>query len=78
VLLALVELYETRRWPIEVSERFDPVDVLHYAVTELGDTQAELAELLGSRSRASEILARRRALEAATAQMERAFVEGWL
>jgi HTH-type transcriptional regulator/antitoxin HigA len=36
--------------------------VLHYAVEELGHTQAELAELLGSRSRASEILARRRAL----------------
>lgn len=74
VLLALVELYETRRWPIEVSERFDPVDVLHYAITELGHTQAELAELLGSRSRASEILARRRAL---TVDMIHKISEAW-
>ena len=38
--------------------RFDPVDVLHYAIEELGHSQAELAVILGSRSRASEILAR--------------------
>ena len=62
VLVALVELYEAKRWPVETDEIFDPIDVLHYAVEELGHTQAELAELLGSRSRASEILARRRAL----------------
>jgi HTH-type transcriptional regulator / antitoxin HigA len=36
--------------------------VLRYAIDELGHTQADLAELLGSRSRASEVLARRRAL----------------
>ena len=62
VLVTLVESYEARRWPIESNERFDPVDVLHYAIDELGHTQSELAEMLGSRSRASEILARRRAL----------------
>jgi HTH-type transcriptional regulator/antitoxin HigA len=62
VLLALVELYEARRWPFDIDENFDPVDVLNYAIEELGHTQAELAELFGSRSRASEILARRRAL----------------
>jgi len=62
VLLALVDLYETKRWPIDIDKGFDPVDVLNYAIEELGHTQAELAELLHSRSRASEILARRRAL----------------
>jgi HTH-type transcriptional regulator / antitoxin HigA len=62
VLLALVEIYEAKRWPIDIDESFDPIDVLDYAIEELGHTQAELAELLDSRSRASEILSRRRAL----------------
>ena len=62
VLLALVEIYEAKRWPIDIEESFDPIDVINYAIDELGHTQAELAELLGSRSRASEILLRRRAL----------------
>jgi HTH-type transcriptional regulator/antitoxin HigA len=74
VLMALVGVYEAKRWPIEVSARFDPIDVLHYAIAELGHTQAELAELLGSRSRASEILSRRRAL---TVEMIHKISEAW-
>ena len=62
VLLALVDVYEEKRWPIDIDENFDPIDVLNHAIEELGHTQPELAELLGSRSRASEILSRRRAL----------------
>jgi HTH-type transcriptional regulator/antitoxin HigA len=74
VLLALVDIYEAKRWPIEIDESFDPIDVLHYAIAELGHTQAELAELLGSRSRASEILARRRTL---TVEMIHTIGEAW-
>jgi HTH-type transcriptional regulator / antitoxin HigA len=74
VLLALVDLYETKRWPIDVDKNFDPVDVLNYAIDELGHTQAELAELLDSRSRASEILSRRRAL---TVDMIHRISEAW-
>ena len=74
VLLALVELYEAKRWPIEIEARFDPIDVLHYAMEELGHTQSELAELLGSRSRASELLSRRRAL---TVDMIHRIGEAW-
>jgi HTH-type transcriptional regulator / antitoxin HigA len=74
VLVALVESYESRRWPIDHDRRFDPIDVLHYAIDELGHTQSELAELLGSRSRASEILSRRRAL---TVDMIHKLSEAW-
>jgi HTH-type transcriptional regulator/antitoxin HigA len=72
VLLALVEIYEAKRWPIEIDQTFDPVDVLRYAMDELGHTQAELAQLLGSR--ASEVLSRRRAL---TVDMIRKIGEAW-
>jgi HTH-type transcriptional regulator / antitoxin HigA len=62
VLVTLVETYEERRWALKSRRRFDPVDVLHFAIDELGHTQVELAKILGSRSRASEILSRRRPL----------------
>lgn len=74
VLLALVDIYEAKRWPIEIEKGFDPVDVLNYAIEELGHSQAELADLLGSRSRASEILSRRRAL---TVDMIHKISEAW-
>jgi HTH-type transcriptional regulator/antitoxin HigA len=74
VLIALVEAYEAKRWPFDFDDRFDPVDVLTYAIEELGHTQAELAELLDSRSRASEILSRRRAL---TVEMIHKISEAW-
>ena len=74
VLLALVEIYEAKRWPIDIDKSFDPIDVLNYAIEELGHTQTELAELLDSRSRASEILLRRRAL---TVDMIHRISEAW-
>ena len=74
VLVTLVEMYEAKRWPIEIDGSFDPIDVLNFAVEELGHTQAELAELLGSRSRASEVLSRRRAL---TVEMIHKISEAW-
>ena len=74
VLVALVENYEARRWPIEGDVSFDPIDALQYAIDELGHSQGELAELLGSRPRASEILARRRAL---TVDMIHKISEAW-
>ena len=74
VLLALVDAYEEKRWPLDIYESFDPVDVLNHAIEELGHTQAELAELLGSRPRASEILSRRRAL---TVEMIHKISKAW-
>jgi HTH-type transcriptional regulator/antitoxin HigA len=72
VLAMLVEKYEEERWPD--GDTSDPVDMLNYAIDELGHTQAELGELLGSRSRASEVLGRRRAL---TVEMIRKISEAW-
>ncbi len=73
LLATLVEKYEEGRWPIEEPD-WDPVDVLRYAIDELDHTQAELAQVLGSRSRASEILNRQRAL---TVEMVHAISEAW-
>jgi HTH-type transcriptional regulator / antitoxin HigA len=74
ILLALVDIYEARRWPMKDKGRYDPVDVLQYSIDELGHSQAELADLLGSRSRASEVLSRRRAL---TVDMIRKIGAAW-
>ena len=59
VLAALIENYEARHWPIDPP---DPVEAIRYRMAQTGYSQADLANLLGSRSRASEILARRRTL----------------
>ena len=61
LLAILVENYEAKRWPI-TEPNWDPVDILHYAIEEMGHTQTELAEILGSRPRDSEILSRQRTL----------------
>jgi HTH-type transcriptional regulator/antitoxin HigA len=72
ILATLVEKYEETRWPVDDSA--DPVDLLQFAISDLGHSQAELAELLGSRSRASEVLNRKRAL---TVEMIRSISEAW-
>ena len=59
VLAILVEDYESKRWPVTASS---PLEILRYAVSEMGHTQSGLAALLGSRSRASEILKGKRPL----------------
>ncbi len=73
ILVTLVEKYEEDRWPIAEPD-WDPVDVLQYAIDEMGHSQAELAELLRSRSRASEILSRNRTL---TLEMIRSISDAW-
>lgn len=73
ILLTLVEKYEETRWPIEEPD-WDPVDVLQYAIDEMGHSQAELSHILNSRSRASEILSRDRSL---TLEMIRSISDAW-
>jgi HTH-type transcriptional regulator/antitoxin HigA len=72
ILATLVEKYEEARWP--TVDASDPIDLLHFAISDLGHTQTELATLLGSRSRASEVLRRHRAL---TVEMIRTISEAW-
>lgn len=59
VLGTLVDAYESRRWPIEAP---DPVEAIKSRMDQAGYNQSDLGKLLGSRSRASEILSRRRHL----------------
>ena len=73
ILVILIEKYEETRWPVEQLD-WDPVDVLTYAINEMGHTQAELASLLNSRPRASEILKRQRNL---TVEMTYTISEAW-
>ena len=58
----------------EDNEEDNKLDVLRYAIDELGRTQAQLAELLVSRSRASAVLSRRRAV---TAEIIPKIAEAW-
>jgi len=59
VLSALIGAYEQRHWPIEAP---DAVSAIREIMSLKHYTQSDLAELLGSRSRASELLNRRRGL----------------
>lgn len=57
VLVTLVEAYEARQWRIDPP---DPVDALLVRLEDGRLTRRELEQLLGSRSRVSEILHRKR------------------
>lgn len=59
VLATLIEAYENRT--VEVPDA-SPLDVLRFAIESLGRTQSELADILGSKSRASEVLGGKRNL----------------
>ena len=62
VLATLADAYEEKRWP---DADIDPIDFLKTVMDDTERTQADLARLIGSRSRASEVLNRRRALTVA-------------
>ena len=59
VLSALIAAYEATVWPVDTA---DPIAVLREVMATQKRTQTDLAKVLGSRSRASEILARKRSL----------------
>ena len=65
VLATLVGVYEDQNFPVEPSS---PLDMLRYAVGDMGHTQAELAEVLGSRALASQFLSGSRRISMGAAQ----------
>lgn len=71
VMATLVERYESERYPLAAA---DPVEAIRSHMAWTGRSQPDLAELLGSRARASEILSRRRTL---TLEMVRRLVREW-
>ena len=60
VLVTLVEVYETRHFPIPDPD--DPVGVLEYYMESRGIKRSELIAYLGSKERVSEVLNRKRGL----------------
>ena len=59
ILTELIMAYEAKHWPVE---DIDPVDAIAYAMELKGWKQADLAKIVGSRPRASEIMNRKRPL----------------
>ena len=70
VLLTLLRAYEDKAF---MPPDLDPVDLLEFAIGSMGKSQAELGHLIG-RSRASEVLSRRRVL---TLEQIRQISEAW-
>ena len=59
VISLLVEKIEEEHFPIDLP---DPVEAINFRMKQLGMTQTDLANLVGQKSRASEILNRKRKL----------------
>jgi HTH-type transcriptional regulator / antitoxin HigA len=71
VLAALIKAYEDEHWPIEAAH---PLAAIRHVMRMRGYSQADLAKVLGSRSRASEVLNRKRYL---TLEMAWALNKKW-
>ena len=71
VLATLVDAYENERWAVAAV---DPIETIQLHMQATGRTQNDLAQLIGSRSRASEIMARIRPL---TINMIRELSDEW-
>jgi HTH-type transcriptional regulator/antitoxin HigA len=59
LLSTLVESYELKHYPIAPP---DPVDAIKFRMEQMGMTKTDLSKYLGSQSRVSEILNRKRKL----------------
>lgn len=59
ILSLLVEKYEDDKFPIDLP---DPIEAIKFRMEQSGLTQTDLANIVGQKSRASEILNRKRKL----------------
>ncbi len=59
LLITLVEAYEMKHYPIAPP---DPIDAIKFRMEQLEMTRADMVKYLGSQSRVSEILNRKRGL----------------
>lgn len=59
ILGMLVENYENENFPVGFP---DPIEAIKFRMEQLGYTQSDLANVVGLKSRASEILSRKRKL----------------
>lgn len=59
ILITLVESYEMKHYPIAPP---DPIDAIKFRMEQMGLTNADMVEYLGSQSRVSEILNGKRKL----------------
>ncbi|MFZ4545475.1 MAG: helix-turn-helix domain-containing protein [Saprospiraceae bacterium] len=55
----LIEQYEAEHFPIDLP---DPIEAIKFRMEQMGYTQNDLAKIIGLKSRASEILNRKRKL----------------
>lgn len=59
ILSLLIEKYEDEKFPIDLP---DPIEAIKFRMEQSGLTQTDLAQIIGHKSRASEILNRKRKL----------------
>lgn len=59
ILGMLIEKYEKEHYPMDLP---DPIEAIKFRMEQMGYTQNDLAEMIGLKSRASEILNRKRKL----------------
>lgn len=59
VLGILIDKYEHEHYPIEFP---DPIEAIKFRMEQLGYSQSDLAKVIGLKSRASEILSKKRKL----------------
>ena len=59
LLVTLVEAWEMKHYPIAPP---DPIDAIEFRMEQMGMTKTDMAKYLGSQSRVSEVLSRKRNL----------------